>query len=624
MKSLFLTLVKSISTYLIIAAIAFIAVKLNSMQIVYSDFTVTTPGGTTSATAFPFFASSNERGTYSLHGTATLTESSSRQVQIIPDDEIIGLAINGVAVNLEIIPIQQRRDYNKGFSYDLTPFLQTGTNQIDIYYTDGGGLMGIIMAPVQEDFYTRLLYILLTLALLFVIHLAIKNTSLSKSLQVLFLGALLVRVLYFIVTPADVRGHDLGDHMDYIKYLSVHWTPPPLEQATGGAFFHPPLYYYTGAVVHKITQWFDPINLHAYERAQQLLSLVFSMGFVFFGLLILSRLLDSYKTHHNSQRFTWFSASYWCSAYRENGLFWIVGALFAFWPVSVIHSPRVGNDAILYCFLTAGLYYLFRWYQQDNKRDLMIASICAALATTSKANGEILIAAIVLVGLYKMIRSRQWATYFKMAIAPGLVLFIGFAITVLPGLLLNLQGKREFLYFEDASGVSSANLVGNTAANLLWFDAKIFITEPFADPYDDRMGRQYFWNYLGKTGIVGEFKYDGKLATNTTIICSFLAVWMMLYIIVGFYHMRREDIKRQAPLILTGFLLWAGVTYMRVNVPVNIDFRYIVPALVSFCALYAVSIVTFRERGATRLANTGLAMAAAFTLSSIAFVFGLL
>jgi hypothetical protein len=93
--------------------------------------------------------------------------------------------------------------------------------------------------------------------------------------------------------------------------------------------------------------------------------------------------------------------------------------------------------------------------------------------------------------------------------------------------------------------------------------------------------------------------------------------------IFGMYNMTREDFKRQTVILLSGFLLLAGVTYMRMTFPVNIDFRYILPILISFCVLYANSITAFHRLGATRLAGTGMIMAVLFSLSSIMFIYSI-
>lgn len=635
MKNLLFTTLRSKTLYLLVITLGLIAYNLQSIQPTLSDFTLTMPSGNTKSIDTPRFMESSESGVYRLVGTIEMSGNASSILRIIPDDEILSLAVNQRPVDLSHIPYDQRKDYNKGFTYDLSEYLHDGKNQIDILYSDQGGLMGIVISAEGNENFAKIIYLLLTIFAVLIALKLVNTCKLSIPLKVLFIGALLIRLLYFMVTPGDVRDHDLGDHIGYSEYLTKHWMPPPVDYATGGAFFHPPLYYYTGAIVYKATQLVEPNNKVAIFRVQQLLSLVYSMGFVLFGLMILNELLNLYRKPKNEtesinpthtpeevQEQSGMIARL-CKSLKNDSLLWIIGALFAFWPVAIIHSVRIGNDPMLYCLFTASLYYIVRWYRHDKKRDLMIASIVGAAAILTKANGEILVAVLGVIGMYKMISTKQWTTYFKMAIVPSVVMLLAVAITVGPGLMLKMQGKRDKLYIDNIDGLSKANLVGNTASNYFWFDVKIFITEPFTDPYDDRMGRQFFWNYLGKTGLFGEFKYPSLMSVNTAVSTSFLAVLMFIYMLCGLYHMLREDFKRMAPILLSGFFLWAGVTYMRMTFPANIDFRYIVPIIVTFCGLYAVSILRFEQAGKTRMANIGKTLSALFSISSVLFIIGI-
>ena len=636
MKTLIYQILRSKTLYLLIITLGLITYNLQSIQPTFSDFTLTTPSGNTQVIGTPGFIQSPESGVYRLVGTLEMRSNTSSTLRIIPDDEILSLTVNQRPVDLSHIPYDQRKDYNKGFIYDLSEYLHDGKNQIEILYTDQGGLMGIVISAEGDEGFAKLIYLLLTIFAVLIALKLVNAFKFSTPIKVLFIGALLIRLVYFMVTPGDVRDHDLGDHIGYSEYLTKHWMPPPIEYATGGAFFHPPLYYYTSAIVYKATQLVEPNNKVAIYRVQQLLSLVYSMGFVLFGLMILNELLNLYRkpkaetinpaqevqeVQEVQEQPNFFTRL--CESFKNDSLLWIIGGLFAFWPVAIIHSVRIGNDPMLYCLFTASLYFIIRWYRHDQKRDLMIASLVGAAAIITKANGEILVAVLGVIGLYKMISTKQWATYFKMAIVPCVVMLLAVAITVGPGLMLKMQGKRDKLYIDDISGLSQANLVGNTATNYFWFDVKIFITEPFTDPYDDRMGRQFFWNYLGKTGLFGEFKYPSLMSVNTAVSTSFLAVLMFIYMISGLYHMAKEDFKRMAPILLSGFFLWAGVTYMRMTFPANIDFRYIVPILVTFCGLYAVSILSFERIGATRMATIGKTLSVLFSISSVLFIIGI-
>jgi hypothetical protein len=585
-------------------------------QLKFSDFSLSTPDGRILNIGQPGFIESAGSGTYEMRGNLVVGRFSSKGVRIIPDDEIVALIVNGTDVNLASIPLQARKDYRMGFPLDLSSYLVTGSNDIVLRYRDRGGLMGIVLAAEGGSTYYRIISSFIALIILAASLCFMRKLKLNRMFQIIFIGGMLIRVFYFTVTPPETRGHDLGDHIGYVEYLSENWLPPPIEHAVGGAFFHPPFYYYTGALIYKLSQVFEPDNKVTLYRVQQILCLIYSLGFMFFGLLILKAVLDWFSEDNESYLDGQLSV-------RATNLFWVVGLLFAFWPVSIIHSVRVGNDPLLYFLFSASLYYILLWYRSDSRFHLIAASMIGAFAILTKANGEILIAVLGVVGLYKMIRSKQWLRYFRVAIVPCLLMFGATAITIAPGLILKMEGKRDKLYIDNIDGLSKANLVGNTAANYFWFDAKTFIVEPYTDPYDDRMGRQYFWNYLAKTGLFGEFKYPSLQSKNAAVICSFLFVIMSLYVFSGIYYMRKQDFKLLAVVLLSGFFLWAGVTYMRITFPANIDFRYIVPVLITFCALHAISILGFYRIGAKRMADIGKVLAVMFSIGSVIFITGI-
>jgi hypothetical protein len=645
---------------IIATAIAIAALSNKSSQLIYTDFTITSPDGNTSPVQFPLYMQSPANGTYQLNGTIIKEKFTGTKVQIIPDDEVVSLFINNKHVDISHIPESSRRDYRNGFALDLNDYLENGDNSIVIVFVDTGGMMGVNFKSLYGE---SLGAAILILSGIF-ISLLIAKLKIGTQYKILLVAALFIRLFYFSFTPPDTRTHDQEEHLEYSAYLATHWLPPPLEKAVDGAYFHPPLYYYTGAITFKLTRLFGSVSTQTEQRIQQLLCLMYSMGFVFFGLLIIQQLLHlpqkKYSQHlalssddkqfpekrspengkqlnaklinliknpkrvdDNPSIARELIANKSNNWINERYLFLLIGAMFVLWPSSVIHSVRIGNDPLLYCLFAASLYYIIRWSNSDKKRDLLIASALTAAATLTKANGEVLIVVIGILGLYKMITSREWVHYIKLAILPCIIVFLSLAITIGPGLLLKLEGKRDQLYIDNINNVSSALRVGNTAVNFLWFDAKTFITEPFTSPWEDEKGRQYFINYLGKTGLFGEFGYGSLLSKNTAVVSSLIAVLMSIYMIFGMYHMTREDFKRQTVILLSGFFLLAGVTYMRMTFPVNIDFRYILPILITFCVIYANSITTFHRLGATRLAGTGMIMAVLFSLSNIIFIFGI-
>lgn len=589
----------------------------------YKNVSLTHPSGKTEKVKFPFFKNSGEVGLHTINGTIATGLFSAKRVRIIPDDEIISIQINNQNIDLNKISHHAKKDYRIGFSYDLSQFLTKEENAIQIKYKDFGGQGGIVFGQDERDSRTQFILIIVALLLIWLLFEILQKTKLRLSFKVILLAAFAIRLIYFGVTPQDVRDHDLGDHYYYVKYMSENWLPPSVEKAVGGAFFHPPLFYYTGAIVHKIAQWISPLNNLVSYRLVQLLETFYSMGFVLFGLLIIELLFAKYRKPIKSKA-PFLSATYWKQVWKGDVITWVTGVLFAFWPVAIIHSARIGNDPLLYFLFAASLYFIYKWFYFEKNKDLYTGTILAAYAILTKANGAILVAVLLVLALYKAYTTNSWRYYFKLSRVPSAILILALGITFAPGIILKLEGKRDKLYVDDIAGLSKANLVGNTASNYLWFDIKIFITQPFTSPFDDRLGRQYFWNYLGKTGLFGEFNYKQLLCRNTAVILSLIAFCMFIYTLLGLYNMRRFDFENLLPLILSFLFLWGGVTYMRMTFPANIDFRYILPILIPFVSFFGLSILTYERQRRFKLVAIGLILTGLFTLNSILFILGLI
>src|SRR4051812_15955996 len=117
MKNLIHKTITSKTLYLLIITLGLITYNLHSIQPSFSDFTLTSPSGNTRVIGTPGFIQSPESGVYRLNGTMEMTKNTSSTLRIIPDDEILSLTVNQRPVDLSRIPYEQRKDYNKGFTY---------------------------------------------------------------------------------------------------------------------------------------------------------------------------------------------------------------------------------------------------------------------------------------------------------------------------------------------------------------------------------------------------------------------------------------------------------------------------------------------------------------------------
>ncbi|MGH7440889.1 MAG: hypothetical protein ACRENE_34870, partial [Polyangiaceae bacterium] len=185
-----------------------------------------------------------------------------------------------------------------------------------------------------------------------------------------------------------------------------------------------------------------------------------------------------------------------------------------------------------------------------------------------------------------------------------------------------LAGRQGNLIVANAARNSTKLLVGNHADNYLWFDVHTFVTQAWTNPWEDPGGRQYFWNYLLKTSLVGEWTFPQPWAWNLSVILSVLLLSLAVHCALGMFLRRPADRVDDLPLFGLFWLLVVSIAILRMSLPgaPSGDFRYILPVLVPFSWWSVRSVSAYRERGWPGMAAGALATAWLFVFASISFV----
>jgi len=589
-------------------------VALLTSKVKYEDFVLTNELGQNLVVDFPYNVQSqrNDRTyEYKLNGKMHLNIFSPRSYRIIPDDKILSLTINGNDVPLEHIPDNKKKDWRNGFTMNLSEYLHNGENYIEIKFEDLGGLMGIKMQSLSRDIRNVFFYLLLLSFLSFILFAFAKKMNLPKKYLCIFFLAIVIRILYLSVTNFDTRAHDTWEHIEYTKYFVDNWSLPPVEKASGSAFFHPPLYYFITALIYSGVSYLTNNNTDSIYFALQIYSLLASIGFVFFGIKT-TRIVFAHFVKRES-------------LLLQKVLPWFCCLLIALWPSGIIHSVRIGNDPQLYFLFAAALYYWTNLYLRGKNRNLFKAVFFTAAAIVTKINSALLIPMIIIIFLLKAFSghisfSRETI---KNVFLASIIIIASLGFAMYPGITLKLKGDRETLYVDNINNVSSALQVGNKLENFIWLDIKTFVNEPFTSPWEDKYGRQYFPNYLGKTGLFGEWMYRGTAMHNIAVAISILALAMVFLSVVFLFRMPLKDLAILLPMVLTALFLLGGITYMRATFPVNIDFRYILPIIIPFSIFYNYGINLSLVNGKKRMAISAIFLELFFCLFSILFILGL-
>ena len=438
---------------------------------------------------------------------------------------------------------------------------------------------------------------------------ASRALRLQRSVAVACASGMALRLAYLFVTPSSVRTHDVDEHVQYIEYIVDHHALP--DPTAGWAFYHPPLYFAMAAVLWWTLKLVGVTAKATILRALQCQSLAYGAGYLGFSLLAADRWLDRLPDARLGTR-----ATRWRLAL-------IVALLLSFWPSAITHSVRVGNDDLFYLFFGGGLYFLTRWWQDARNRDLHLTAACAGLATLAKSNGVLLFVVLgLLFGVRVLLdRDRSVRAYLRRT-WPSMVMFlVSVGATLGRSAVGVLTGKRHHLVVENADLVNPKLAVGNGAANYIWFDTKMFVTHPFADVWGDDGGRQYFWNELLKTGVLGEFGFDGGRLADLAVVLSALLLVLVAFAVAGVAWEKRSDRLDELPLVLTVVVSTASLAALRMSIPkaCSNDFRYILPILMPALCLYARALVRAREAGRVSLARWGEAAGWSFAALSATF-----
>lgn len=477
-----------------------------------------------------------------------------RRWNIVPDDRLTALRVNGQQVPLNTLPQAGLSDWQLGFDIDLSPWLHSGDNQLDFTVDNYGWDGGISLRP-------RLGWRWLPLgaALLGWVLLLARAFQLRPG-QTAVLGlALIPLCAYLSATPWNHHVHDVtggGGHLAYVVYIADHLALPP--PGSGWTFYHPPLYYVAAAAVWRWSQW---LGLPGAESLQ-LLALLLWLVFLAAGAGALRLALP-----------------------RASGGLLLATAALALWPGGYLHGLAIGNDPPLYAAAGAATWFMLRWWRRGRRGDLLGMAACIALALLVKSNAVVLAAAaLALLGL-RLLHRRPPRLWVDAALAGAIIA---------AGAALNLGLRyHQYLHHEVANWLiaNAPQLPPNlrvpvTLRAFLPLDVPTFLTVPWLDSANDATGRANFWNYLLRSALSGEFQFDGTVLRWVAWLWGALLLWLLWLLLLPRNPLRwsPRGLWRQAPWLVLGLLWPASLAVLRIKTPYacSNDFRYVLPVLLPF------------------------------------------
>ncbi len=387
--------------------------------------------------------------------------------------------------------------------------------------------------------------------------------------------ALVLYYAYFGYTSFGERNHDGPSHLKYIKHIVEKRELP--NRDTCFVCHHPPVYYGISAAIFRFAQLSkivkDPV------RAVQAFSLLLSFVFVLFGALTIRR----------------FSP--------KRSVIALGTALIAFWPYTILNSVRLHNDVMVSTTMGVAFYFLVCWYQDDRWRDLWLCAAFGVLSVLSKSSGYLVIAAIGLVGSYRLLFERNRLRQLGRLVP---VLLVSAAACGTFAFMRGMDSDTDTRHktFGTAYTIHPRDFVGNEPFNYLYFDVESFLREPYIMARLDGSGRQYYWNHLLKSSLfathntVADVETSYRFNRRMAEVMNFLLLAMLIYSIAAACTAKRGGAKRfLVPLVTTGTVLAGHITFKGL-VPAahHNDFRMVYPVLIAWCLAYTMAVEQFREK----------------------------
>lgn len=367
---------------------------------------------------------------------------------------------------------------------------------------------------------------------------------------------ILLRIFYTAVTPYTTRGHDAGSHVDYIEYIADHGALP--DPHAGLEFYHPPLYYWLGAVIVDVSRVAHLSNNTALIAVQWF---GFFLSIVTFGIVL------------------WIGLLLFPRKEDEASLL-LFASIAAVLPSFVFFAARINNDVLYEVFAFLGVALTIAFWKRGKITLWYALSVALAIGLLTKGNlFLIVLCAWLCLILHDKFSIRKKLMHLSLS---ALIIVAIAGWFYIPRFIAEHQSRTAVI----GNVNILTNFVQNSPEAYLTFNPIGMIEHPYNDPFDDAARRQYFWEYLARSALYGEFNFgEGDLLLARMMVGSFLL--LLVLAAYGIYADRKQWFVHLPVWILLITLL-IGHTIFRFVFPYSSsqDFRYSVLLLIPF-AFYA-------------------------------------
>jgi hypothetical protein len=446
-------------------------------------------------------------------------------------------------------------DFIRGYDVLLPAHVQGGQSlSLNTKISTNFEIFGLSVRAPSGDPFVLTLRLIAIATLAAGLYLALRRWQICRSASLILVASLPVQMLYIMHTPPIERTYDVLGHLQHIEFIADHLSLPASDFCH--ECYQPSLYYSIAAAIYsmaRIMRIFDPMVVLQF----------FSLAWFWLFIVMSVRIF-----------------LLWLPEEREAQL---ATALLAFWPGGFLHSPRISNDIPLYAFFAIDLYFVLKWWKTGRRRDLLVAACVAGCGVLIKATMMILVGTIGTLMLYRIFSERQSRKAWTFCVAPALLMVAGIGAYI-------AQSFAKGGIFLPVWRLYPSMYVGNSWKQYLLLDIGSYFKSPFVDSIRAGTGREYFWNYVLKSSMFGDYDWFQKPAERLlAVIMSALLLGLVVLFFIGIARELRGPARRALPLLVVIALSFLSLFVHRFSNPysANNDFRFIYPVLIPIVLLIA-------------------------------------
>ena len=407
------------------------------------------------------------KGTYVFEGTLNQGFLSPRSLVVRVDDCLESASLDGK----EFLTTKCNQcDHCPGTRVELPADIPWGPHKLSFRMKDHGGL-GVFTVREASGLraWAAVLFWLLGLGLMTLCWKLNVGTRYAWSP----LSAMVLALVYGLMTDPFTRQHDVDGHREYIEHLLNKRTMPGVKQ--GWETWQPPLYYALNAVWVAGTRFIDDTS-DIFLRVQAFSALLYVLCVC-------------------------IAALYWKRFNFNPATAWFGVILFAWMPAHLYVSARVNNDALTP--LLGLVITILSWEYMRNGRlsTVFLMSGVLVLSLTTKTSSLSLVAGsgLSMMACDHLSGRRLWDRLARM-----LVMGVPMALWMCFWMWRNHEQTGEWLYVN--AQLQDALKVANTAYKYLSFDYRAFISENSFSTFGGKM-RESFPTSLAASLLTGYDMY---------------------------------------------------------------------------------------------------------------------